>query len=59
MNLIYFETTSAKKSRRFAFAAAAVSASATAIYAYSALRPDDFSEKKVEAAAALTAAVAR
>ena len=47
------------KIRRFAFAAAAVSASATAIYAYSALRPDDFSEKKVEAAAALTAAVAR
>ena len=52
--------TCAKKSRSFAFAAAAVSASAiAAIYAYSALRPDDFSERKVEAAAALTAAVAR
>ena len=42
---------------RLAFATAAVSA--TAIYAYSALRPEEFSEKKVEVAAALTAAVAR
>ena len=45
--------------RRISYAIAAVTVSATAIYAYSALRPGDFSERKVEAAAALTAAVAR